>query len=313
MTPKPMTAKLMRWFGTCTAPLPGPETSRATNWTGAFASLSLNEGATWPTEPISPASLGGDGTAGGSAAGNVSTAEGTAANAGDEAGGTANAGDGAGGEAEGTANPGRCRGRGAANARAGAGEGTAANPGAGAARSSVEPPLTAPVFGPLTATAAGRLGNSDYVVGEAGPQAVGWYSPDGVSWEAPQPLDTSPQLGTERPLATCWTGNSAVVVGSVTSTGRGSLPAAWVSSDGSSWTNASFSPSPVAGSTTTVDGCLSTGNGFIAYGGTTGNGSVEQPVLWSSSDGTLWQQLSASFTGPGGGALVGARRPRWTA
>ena len=166
-------------------------------------------------------------------------------------------------------------------------------------------PGTAPVIGPLVATAAGRLGNSDYVIGEAGPQAVGWYSPDGTAWEAPQPLDTSPQLGTERPLATCWTGNSAVVVGSVTSTIRGSLPAAWVSSDGSSWTNASFSPSPATGSTTTVNGCLSTGNGFIAYGGSTGNSSVQQPVLWSSTDGTVWQQLSASFSQLGGGAPVG--------
>ena len=260
------------------APIPEPEGSRSGNWTGAFASLSPNGGATWPTEPISPASLGGPGTAGVPGAGAV--AGGAAANAGT---GTAGAG-----------------------TTAGAGATTA---GAGATARTVGPPLTAPVIepviGPLVATAAGRLGNSDYVVGEAGPEAVGWYSPDGTAWEAPQPLDTSPQLGTERPLATCWTGNSAVVVGSVTSTGRGSLPAAWVSSDGSSWTNASFSPSPAAGSTTTVDGCLSTGNGFIAYGGSTGAGSTEQPVLWSSSDGTVWQQLSSSFAGLGGGAPVG--------
>jgi hypothetical protein len=261
------------------APLPAPVGGRATNWTGAFASLSPNGGATWPTEPISPASLGGDGPAGssGAGAGSVGTGGATAIGGSTRPGGTSNAGAGAAG---------------------------AANAAMGTARNAVVPTSAAPIFGPLAATAAGRLGNSDYVVGEAGPQAVGWYSPDGTSWEAPQPLDTSPQLGTERPLATCWTGNSAVVVGSVTSTGPGSLPAAWVSSDGSSWTNAAFSPSPVAGSTNTVDGCLATGNGFIAYGATTGDGLVEQPALWSSNDGTLWKQLSASFTGLGGGAPV---------
>ena len=63
-----------------------------------------------------------------------------------------------------------------------------------------------------------------YVVGHAGPQAVGWYSPDGSTWEAPQPLDTSPQLGTKLPQATCWAGSSAVVVGSATSTGRAGFP-----------------------------------------------------------------------------------------
>jgi hypothetical protein len=237
----PVTAGLL---AVGSAPLSGAYGAGAGTWTGAFASLSLNGGATWPREPISPGTLGG--AAGGGAA--------------------------------------------AAAAAAG---------------SAVQPALTAPAGGPLVATAAGRLGNSDYVVGEAGAEAVGWYSPDGTAWEAPQPLDTSPQLGTERPLATCWTGNSAVVVGTVTSTGRGSQPDAWVSSDGSSWTNATFSPSPPTGSTTTVDGCLSTGNGFIAFGGTTGNGSVEQPILWSSSDGTVWQQVSASFTGLGGGGPAG--------
>ena len=87
--------------------------------------------------------------------------------------------------------------------------------------------------------------------------------------------------------------------------GRGSMPVAWVSTDGSSWTSAAFLTSPPGGSTTTVNGCLSTGNGFIAYGGSTGGGQVEQPALWTSSDGTAWQQLAATFTGLGGGGPSG--------
>jgi hypothetical protein len=163
----------------------------------------------------------------------------------------------------------------------------------------------ATLAGPMAATAAGRLGNSQYIVGQAGPEAVGWYSPDGSTWDAAQPLDSSPQLGTERALATCVTGSSAVVVGSVTSSGRGSLPAAWVSTDGSSWTAATFTPTPPSGSSTTVEGCLSTGGGFLAYGESTGAGQVELPQLWTSSDGTLWQQQPATFTGPGGGGPSG--------
>jgi hypothetical protein len=174
---------------------------------------------------------------------------------------------------------------------------TAATPAATAA--------TATATAATAATAAGRLGNSQYIVGEAGPEAVGWYSPDGNTWEAPQPLDSSPQLGRERAIATCVSGSSAVVVGSVTSTGRGSLPAAWVSTDASSWTAATFTPTPPAGSSTTVEGCLSTGSGFLAYGESTGTGQVEVPQLWASSDGTLWQQQTAMFSGPNGGGPSG--------
>jgi hypothetical protein len=163
----------------------------------------------------------------------------------------------------------------------------------------------ATLAGLMAATAAGRLGNSQYIVGQAGPEAVGWYSPDGTTWEAPQPLDSSPELGTERAIATCVTGSSAAVVGSVTSTGRGSLPVAWVSTDGSSWAPATFTPTPPSGSSTTAEGCLFTGGGFLAYGASTGAGQVERPQLWTSSDGTLWQQQSATFTGPGGSGPSG--------
>jgi hypothetical protein len=226
------------------APLPASEASAEGGRTGAFASLSVNGGATWPTQPISPASLGGPGAAG---------------------------------EPGATGGP-------AATAAPGAADNT---------------PAGSSLPGPFVATAAGRLGTSEYVVGDAGPEAVGWYSPDGSSWEAPQALDPSPQLSTEQPVATCWAGASAVVVGSATSTAPGRTPAAWVSTDGSSWTSASFLTSPPDGSTSTLNGCLSTGNGFIGYGGSTGTGAVEQPALWTSSNGTAWQQLAATFTGLG--------------
>jgi hypothetical protein len=161
------------------------------------------------------------------------------------------------------------------------------------------------VKGPLTALTAGRVGNSQYVVGQAGTEAVDWFSPNGSTWQAPEPMDTSPQLGIEQPAASCLAGNSAVVVGSFTTTERGSLPVAWVSTDGSSWTAATFVPTPSPGSFTQLDGCLWTGNGFIAFGGSNGNGEAEEPVLWTSSDGTSWQPMPATFTGTDGGRPVG--------
>jgi hypothetical protein len=63
--------------------------------------------------------------------------------------------------------------------------------------------------------------------------------------------------------------------------------------------------SPPPGATTSIDGCLSTGNGFIGYGGSTGSGVVEQPALWTSSNGTVWQQSPATFSAIGGGSPSG--------
>ena len=255
------------------APLPSSEAGAGGAVTGAFASLSANGGATWPTEPISPATLGGPGPAVAQGTSNQGAAVATA-------------------QGETTTSAAGVTTNGGASTTSGADV-------------DGQTPVGASLAGPFSATAAGRLGNSEYVVGVAGPEAVGWYSPDGSTWEAPQPLDASPQLASELPLATCWAGASAVVVGSSTSTAPGSMPSAWVSTDGSSWTSASFLTSPPAGSTTTVAGCLSTGNGFIAYGGSTGGGAVEQPALWTSNNGTKWQQLAATFTGPGGGLASG--------
>ncbi len=151
--------------------------------------------------------------------------------------------------------------------------------------------------GPLAATAAGRVGNAQYVVGRAGPYAVDWYSPDGSTWQRPTLLDPGPQVGTESPLGSCSSGSTAVVVGTVTLTGRGQLPAAWASTDGSAWVPATFSPAPPPGSTTRLYGCLPTGNGFLAYGESNGHQELQQPSLWSSTDGVSWQQVAAGFAG----------------
>ena len=158
---------------------------------------------------------------------------------------------------------------------------------------------------PLAATTAGRIGSAQYIVGHAGPFAVDWYSPDGSSWQAPTLLDPGPQVGTEDPIGSCSSGTEVVVVGSATTTARGEQPAAWSSRDGSAWVQATFSPTPPGGSSTAVYGCLSTGNGFLAYGESNGRYEPEQPVLWTSQDGISWQQAGTTFYGaPAQGPLA---------
>ncbi len=167
----------------------------------------------------------------------------------------------------------------------------------------------ATLAGPMAATAAGRLGNSQYVVGQAGPDAVAWYSPDGKTWEASQPLDSSPELGTERAIATCVSGSSAVVVGSVTSTGRGSLPVAWVSTDGSSW-----APPPSRPPRRSAHRQRSTGACGPAGGSSlTGN----PPEVARSSDRSCGRRATARFgsnnrrrsPGPAGAGRADQNRP----
>ncbi len=145
-----------------------------------------------------------------------------------------------------------------------------------------------------SAVAVGRIGAAEYIAGNAGTRAMYWFSPNGTTWQEPQPLDQAPQLGVERPEATCFGTGAAVVVGSVTQTARGSLPAAWVSNNGSNWANAALATSPPAGSTSIMDWCVYTGNSFIASGGSTGSGAALQPAMWSSPDGASWQQSSSS-------------------
>jgi hypothetical protein len=313
-------------------------------WTDAFASLSEDGGITWPNEPINPATLGdpppmgpttttttststtiASGVATTTGTGSTITAStgtgGTTASTTTAAstGGTGTGGTGTtttGSTTTGSTTTGTGTGGTTTTGTTGTtttGTGTTTTSAAGPATTNLAattttttvPRIQAPLAGPFAATAAGRLGNSLYVVGQAGPQAVAWFSPDSATWQRPQALDASPQLATEQVRATCGAGNSAVVVGSSAETGQGALPAAWSSTDGSIWTSATFQPGPPNGSYSQVDGCLSTGNGFIAYGGSTGNGQSEQPVLWGSADGATWQQLSTTFSGPAGGQPLG--------
>ncbi|MGC8626300.1 MAG: hypothetical protein ACP5VR_01895, partial [Acidimicrobiales bacterium] len=155
----------------------------------------------------------------------------------------------------------------------------------------------APAGTTTTAVAVGRAGKAYFIAGLAGNEAVYWYSPDGTTWQGAKSLDQQPQLGIERPLAACSGTGTAVVVGDVTETARGRLPDAWVTSNGSNWSNATFSSSPAPGSSSSMDGCLFTGNSFIAYGGSTGDGYALEPALWASPDGTVWdEEPTGSFS-----------------
>jgi len=263
-------------------PLPGVQSRAEQGWTGAFASVSTDGGVTWPREPVKPTSIGGLEVIGGTGTSGTGTS-------GTGTSGTGTSGTGTSGTST----------SGTGTSRTGTGTAPAATTSTTALGGGIS---TLPISpgGPLAAVAAGRVGDAQYVIGQVGPQAVGWFSPNGVTWQRPRPLDTTPVLGIEDPLATCGAGNSAVVVGSMTTTGRDGQPAGWVSTDGSAWAGATFAPTPPLGSFTSVFGCLWTGNSFLAYGESTGGGQVEQPALWASSDGTSWQELPTTFTGISG-------------
>ena len=160
-------------------------------WTEAFASLSPDGGITWPYEPINPASLGNPPPTGPTTTTTIpTTTTGTGATS------TATSS----GRSSSVSTTSTTSRSGSTTTSAPSAATTTTNP-AATTTTTTEPRVEAPLAGPFTATAAGRLGNSLYVVGQAGPQAVGWFSPDGTTWQRPQVLDATPQLATEQARA----------------------------------------------------------------------------------------------------------------
>ena len=137
-------------------------------------------------------------------------------------------------------------------------------------------------------------------MGQAGPQAVAWYSPDGNTWEAPQPLDSSPQLGTERAIATCSAGAAPWSWVPSTSTGPGQPASRLGQHRRFVLGPRHLLTSPPTGSSTTVDGCLSTGGGFLAYGESTGRGQVERPQFGRRATARYGSNSRPRSPGPAG-------------
>jgi hypothetical protein len=63
-------------------------------------------------------------------------------------------------------------------------------------------------------------------------------------------------------------------------------------------------------------GCLTTGGGFLAYGGSGGAGADIDPALWSASSGSSWtRQGVRAFAGSDAGAItaLALRGTNWVA
>jgi hypothetical protein len=166
-----------------------------------------------------------------------------------------------------------------------------------------------PVFGgtaanPAQGVSLARNGASLVMVGTDAGSAVAWAQPSGGSWQPATTLDSRPGVAVETVEGACG-GPQAVVVVGAEQVGPGSRAAAWSSTDNRSWHTATITPAATAGADETMDGCLATGNAFLAYGASPGTGGTTDPALWQSADGTTWSlQDVTSFSGSGGGGIT---------
>ncbi|MDQ6783350.1 MAG: hypothetical protein M3063_07905 [Actinomycetota bacterium] len=172
---------------------------------------------------------------------------------------------------------------------------------------SPEPPTTfggAPL-GQAQADAVTRLGQTVVAVGRQASspgspadRAVAWTSPDGHAWTPSTPLDGTTGLSIEDPQGVCAGPQSVVAVGSAVTSGPGHHAMAWSSGDGVHWQAATVNPTPDPNATESMHSCITTGNGYIAFGSTQGpNGTVDAAV-WYSNNATQWtRQTVGAFTG----------------
>ena len=178
---------------------------------------------------------------------------------------------------------------------------------------SPEPPTTfggAPL-GEARADAVTRLGSRVVAVGRQAPspgapadQAVAWSSADGRVWSPGAPLDATAGLGIEDPEGACAGPQSVVAVGTVVTSGPGSQAMAWSSSDGAHWQPGTVSPTPDPNAHESMQSCITTGNGYIAFGSTQGTNGTIDAAVWYSNNGTQWtRQTVGAFTGSGLGPI----------
>ncbi|MDQ6838310.1 MAG: glycoside hydrolase, partial [Actinomycetota bacterium] len=161
------------------------------------------------------------------------------------------------------------------------------------------------------AAAVTRLGQTAVAVGRAATfpgapadQAVAWTSGDGHTWSPTNPLDAIAGAGIEDPHGVCAGPQSVVAVGSAITSGPGRQALAWSSSDGVHWQAGTVNPTPDPSADESMQSCITTGNGYIAFGSTQGaDGSIDAAV-WYSNNGATWtRQTVDAFAGSGLGPI----------
>ncbi|MGI8492044.1 MAG: hypothetical protein ACR2NJ_04670, partial [Acidimicrobiales bacterium] len=167
------------------------------------------------------------------------------------------------------------------------------------------------------AEAVARLGNQAVAAGEAVPvsgsnagntvaEAVAWTTTDYGSWTPANPLDQVVPAGFEAARGVCAGTTSMVAVGVGDQAGPGTSALTWTSSDGTHWRPARVSPPPAPGSLEAMNGCVSSGAGFVAFGADVAADGSTGPALWRSGDGLQWTREGAgAFSGPQAGPITG--------
>jgi hypothetical protein len=157
-------------------------------------------------------------------------------------------------------------------------------------------------------------------VGEAEGSPAVWVSQDGHSWSRGAidgtPADAGVQPGAIFDVAVG--GPGLVAVGS---SGQPEYPAVWLSADGRSWSRL---PGAVAGDGSGVEEAdthpgrmtlVAAGDpGLMAIAATAQFDwrSFAQPVVWTSSDGFVWQRPEGGFPEPPPGSMVALGDVIWT-
>lgn len=163
--------------------------------------------------------------------------------------------------------------------------------------------------------ALARLGSTVVALGQAGsgpPTPAGTplatlaaaWGESGGSWHALGRVDRQPAVNPETVGGACAGPESAVGVGASVSGSGGTAAAAWVTTGPNQWRTATVSPASAAGAQEEMTGCLSTGNGYLAYGSSSGAGGSADPAVWRSQNGATWtRQAVVAFAGSGAGAI----------
>ncbi len=170
--------------------------------------------------------------------------------------------------------------------------------------SATEGALSRPAALPPGASAAVRFRGRWVAVGRAAPVGatsaivanpanlgVSWTSTDGIHWTDHGPLDSRPGVTPQTPSGLCVTPGPTgrvVAVGSGYQFPGGPDALSWASADGVHWSPAAIDPPILAGGSQEMTGCMTTVNGLVAYGATTGSTGASVPVLWDSQTGSQW-------------------------
>ncbi|HEY5487991.1 MAG TPA: sialidase family protein [Candidatus Limnocylindrales bacterium] len=164
-------------------------------------------------------------------------------------------------------------------------------------RPAVQVPGTSFMFGPYLATAGGKL----FMVGSTAPAGGTqttevWSSPDGTNWEPVSAPGAFEKSGRFFPQGISSDGQGGlIVVGGVSSDQtETTIPTAWHSTDGRTWTQAQVGTAALArmaGVAARPGAIVAIGDWRVPVSGGAADQTVNQMYAWFSADGNNWSQV----------------------